>query len=423
MAPMQPGARVLAQYVVDAPLGAGGMGRVYRGRRLDDGAPVAIKCMGELGGPALRARFAREALLLARVRHPSVVSVLDAGFLDDDQPCIVMELLEGETLEARLADRVTLPWREAVEVLLGVLSGLAAMHGAGVLHHDLKPSNVLLQNGRLDAPKLIDFGIAALTSEGGARPRHGGVLVGTPEYLSPEQLRGAAVSERTDLYAAGLMLYELLTGALPLVGEGLSLVSQRVSTPCPAPVVPAQMPTPPPALRAALMSALAIDPMQRPESAHHFAAQLDAARHAAEVDAVVTFRRQLARGTPITEPEVIAGRGLQVRALVAARVSLTAEIRAALTACCEGFGAGFALGDGLWVALQRDAVDAISAQVAAERLINVLSAQLGATLVVWRMVEPSFTLSPAMLSGEAPLHPSLKALVAALGWAPSAACG
>ncbi|MEM1418228.1 MAG: serine/threonine-protein kinase [Myxococcota bacterium] len=211
------GAVLAGTYRVDAMLGRGGMGAVYRGHDVAEGRPVAIKVLLEAhdAGSAAWRRFEREARALGRLGHPNIVQVFGTGALEDGRPFLVMELLEGETLFARIQRQHALPVAEACEIMARVLSALAAAHAQEVVHRDLKPDNVFLS--RTGQVKLLDFGVAKhLGADDSATLTRAGAVVGTPYYLSPEQARGEASSDpRVDLWAAGVVLYETLTGELP----------------------------------------------------------------------------------------------------------------------------------------------------------------------------------------------------------------
>jgi serine/threonine-protein kinase len=179
---------------------------------------VAVKVLAEnLAGDALlRRRFLREARLAARLCHPNVVAVYDVGeWLD--RPYIVMEHVNGSTAAAELERLGRLPVARAIEIVLQVCAGLEHAHTAGIVHRDVKPANVLLRDDGL--VKIADFGIAKAT--GGTGLTGAGTVLGTAAYLAPEQARGAATTARTDLYAVGVLLYELLSGTTPYAAETL----------------------------------------------------------------------------------------------------------------------------------------------------------------------------------------------------------
>ena len=213
------------KYRIDALVGRGSMGAVFRARdrRLD--RDVAIKIVrGDLvGDPESRARFQREAQIVARLQHPAIVTVFDYGNLPDGAAFLVMEYVRGEDLRHLLNREKSLPAARAIPLISGIASGVDAAHRAGVLHRDLKPENILLsENG--SGPKVLDFGIAKMTDaavqNGNAdMATRAGTIVGTPAYMAPEQLRGDRVDGRADVYSLAVLAYETLTGRLPF-GEG-----------------------------------------------------------------------------------------------------------------------------------------------------------------------------------------------------------
>lgn len=211
----------LGPYEILAPLGAGGMGEVYRARDKRLGREVAIKVLpaAVAGDPDRLARFEREARALAQLSHPAILSIFDFG-KEGETAYAVTELLEGKTLRERLG-REKLSWRRAVEIAAAIAEGLASAHGAGIVHRDLKPENIFLtRDGRA---KVLDFGLARV---GPSRPDAGGAatlslgteettpgaVLGTVGYMAPEQVRGEPADARSDIFALGCVLFELLTG-------------------------------------------------------------------------------------------------------------------------------------------------------------------------------------------------------------------
>src|SRR5688572_21168230 len=224
--PLPAGSR-LGIYEILAPLGSGGMGEVYRARDPRLEREVAIKTVrAAAGSDEARARLWREARAAASVNHPGICQIFDVGEINGDI-FIVMELLSGESLDRRLADG-PLPLSEAVETTLSILSALDALHRRGIVHRDLKPSNVFIADGHV---KLLDFGLARSPGRmGGPDPTitQKGVVIGTPRYMAPEQWSGAALDARTDLFAAALVLFEMLTGKPAFPGEDLMQVYHAV---------------------------------------------------------------------------------------------------------------------------------------------------------------------------------------------------
>jgi serine/threonine protein kinase/tetratricopeptide (TPR) repeat protein len=207
--------RTVSHYRIVEKLGEGGMGEVYRAHdeRLD--RPVALKVLRELGeGEDRRERFWREARAAARTNHPHVCQIYELGE-DNGRPFLVMELLEGESLEALLRQRQLAP-SESMQILAQMLSALGELHARGIVHRDLKPSNLFLTPHGV---KLLDFGLARhLDAQHGALTMSG-MLLGTPFYMAPEQALGQPVTPAADLFAAGVMLYEMLAGKRPFGGQ------------------------------------------------------------------------------------------------------------------------------------------------------------------------------------------------------------
>jgi len=269
---LEPGAR-LGPYEILAFIGKGGMGRVYRARdsRLD--RDVAIKILSEeLAGDQIAiGRFEREAKAVAALSHPNIVSIFDFG-ADDGITFAVTEFLEGETLRELLL-RSRLSWRRACEIGIEVLDALSAAHGRGIIHRDLKPENIFI--GHDNRVKVLDFGLARTSSPLVYRGDEAdtlrqettpGELVGTPGYMSPEQIKGEHAEAPSDLFAFGCVLYEMLAGerafarATPIEGI-VAILSER---PKPLELVPAE-------LEQLAMHCLAKDPAARYQSAHDVA--------------------------------------------------------------------------------------------------------------------------------------------------------
>jgi len=220
------------RYRLVEPLGSGAVANIYRADDLTLGRQVAIKLLKYeyTRDPAFQRRFLHEAQALAHLDHPNLVRLYDFG-LENDQYYMVMELVEGSDLKAYIARRGRLPPQEAVWIALQLAEGLGLAHRAGLVHCDVKPQNILL---RADLqPKLTDFGIARSVLAGGEVHEE---PWGTPQYFSPEQARGEALSPASDVYSLGVVLFELVTGHLPFHGKDpRALALQHVSSPPPAP--------------------------------------------------------------------------------------------------------------------------------------------------------------------------------------------
>jgi hypothetical protein len=238
------------------------MGSVYRARDLETGQIVALKVL-HLERPFDLIRFGREATLLAKVHHPNVVDYVAHGEFEGVH-YLVQEWVEGVTLAEKLeAVGITAP--EAVEVAIGLAGALAATHAHGIIHRDIKPANIILAGDRFDGVKLVDFGIARLTSDAGVLTRTGR-LVGTPSYMAPEQARGLVnIEAAADIWALGCVLYEALSGQIAFDGLSPPAVRAKVLLNDPPSLIP-QCPEAPPALIALVQEMLAKDPAKRPAS-------------------------------------------------------------------------------------------------------------------------------------------------------------
>ncbi|REJ91270.1 MAG: serine/threonine protein kinase [Planctomycetota bacterium] len=214
----------IGPYRIERELGAGGMGTVYYGRHETTGLEAAIKVL-----PASLAReegfvyrFKREIDALRKVKSPHIVEFYESG-VDDDISYYAMEYVDGETLTARLTRERRIPWRDAIDIALQVCRALKSAHNAGIVHRDLKPSNLML--GADGAVKLTDFGVAQVFAAG-QLTMPGGVI-GTAEYMSPEQARGKRATKRSDVYSLGAVLYVMLTGRPPFTGQSALEISQK----------------------------------------------------------------------------------------------------------------------------------------------------------------------------------------------------
>jgi len=268
-------------YRLVARLGAGGMGEVYKGVHATIGSKVAIKLLHATAARdrSLQERFLLEAKAVNRIEHPGVVKVLDAGRTDNGRPFLVMELLDGSSLhELCKAGNLSMP--QACRAMVDVLDALAAAHAAGVIHRDLKPANLFrTRDGRT---VVLDFGVAKLmATDAPVRLTMTGSAVGTPHYMAPEQIRGQPVTPAVDIYAAGVVLFELLCGRRPFDNtddESVMLGHLEKRPPPPRALEPAI----PIAVQDVILAALAKDPAKRPPTA---AAMRDALRAALDTAA------------------------------------------------------------------------------------------------------------------------------------------
>jgi branched-chain amino acid transport system substrate-binding protein len=261
--------RRLGKYEIQAEIGRGGMGTVYLAHDPLLQRRVAVKVLAPylVGQPVLIERFLREARAAARLKHPNIVTIYDVG-QEGSTYYFVMEYVEGPSLATALAQRDPMSPGEIVKLLRPLASALDYAHGQGLVHRDVKPGNILLAPG--GEPALGDFGIARAAED--ARLTTTGTLVGTPEYMSPEQARGEAVDRRSDLYSLAIVAYELLGGATPFAGSTPHGVLYRQVHEAPPPLRRARLEGQawPPAVDAVLRKALAKDPGERYETAGTF---------------------------------------------------------------------------------------------------------------------------------------------------------
>ncbi len=228
----KPGTVVLeGRFRVLELLGGGGMGLVYLAEQVSLGRQVALKVLrAELSGQAgMSERFRREALLLSSVDHPSVVRVIDFGY-EGGAACLVMEFVQGHTLEHVLRDG-PLPLERALRILEQLAQGLSVIHAKGIVHRDLKPENIFVTaTPHGEQARLLDFGIARLAQpEEKASVTQAGFVLGTPEYMSPEQATGQTLDAQSDIYSFGVVAYRVLSGALPFQGDTpASLIAQHI---------------------------------------------------------------------------------------------------------------------------------------------------------------------------------------------------
>ena len=274
------GTVVDSKYEVTGVLGSGGMGKVYEAEHVSLGRRVALKVLHAtfLGREDALARFHREARAAGSIGHPNICEVYDVGYLPDLSPYMVMELLHGTSLADRLEQERFVPIPEVFEIITQVLSALVAAHDKGIIHRDIKPENVFLAV-RVGCPpvvKLLDFGIVKPTDDD-LELTHAGTIMGTPFYMAPELIRGAAFDHRIDLYACGVMLFEMLTGVLPFEANQYHVLAQQILRAEPPDLTELR-----PELSCSWLpvidKALAKDPAQRYRNAQEFLAGLEDVR-------------------------------------------------------------------------------------------------------------------------------------------------
>src|SRR5215213_8713171 len=260
------GGQIIGKYKLVEKLGEGGMGEVYRGINMMVEREVAIKFLRpELAGqPQVVERFRSEAVTLAKLNHPNVATLYDFD-RQGDSFIMVLEFVRGVTLDDVLQKRGAIPVDQAVPIFCQVLDGIQHAHDFGIIHRDIKPANMMLtERGNL---KVLDFGIARIL--GTARMTRQGNIIGTIEYMSPEQVRGFETDARSDIYSLGMLLYEMLTGRCPFdIQNEFELMKAQIEQ---YPVPPRQLnPAIPEVVEQAIRRSIHKDPAQRFQSASEF---------------------------------------------------------------------------------------------------------------------------------------------------------
>ena len=283
-ADLSPGTVLKGCYRIERRLGAGGMGTVYLARHLEIDKRVAIKILGpeSVHRPQLRERFLREARATASIDHEHVIAIHDYGTAPSGVVFFVMEYLQGVDLSELIRHHAPLPWPRARDLALQICGALAAAHDKGVVHRDMKPANIFrIDRSGAEFIKVLDFGLAKVIRPEkslGEGLTHTGMLFGTPEYMSPEQAQGDKHDHRVDIYALGVILFEMLTGRLPFQAETfMGLLNQHMFDPPPRPSDVAPRANIPPAAEAVILKALQKDPDLRFQSMTAMAEALVAA--------------------------------------------------------------------------------------------------------------------------------------------------
>jgi eukaryotic-like serine/threonine-protein kinase len=308
------GALLAQRYAIRAPLASGGTARLFQAEDIKLGRPVAIKLLDHATDES-RYRLEREARITGSVNHPNVCAVTDVGTLGDGTPFLVMELLVGETLAARFARGRVLPLALAMEIIGQLLAGLDAAHALGIVHRDVKPSNIFLARTGKDSfvVKLLDFGSAQVpglpASIDSVPLTRTGFVIGTAEYMSPEQLRGVRdFDARVDVYSAAVVLYEMLAGVRPFEGYAMpgrlnSIAYQK------APALVTVAPQVPVTIARVVDGALSTERERRPGRAADFLAHLHAPALQQPMTAETRIVPTSSMATPAASPRPAAGDG------------------------------------------------------------------------------------------------------------------
>jgi serine/threonine-protein kinase len=325
---MLPAGSRLGPYAIESLLGAGGMGEVYRARdtRLDRVVAVKVLPPHASHDPQFRERFEREARAISALEHPTICTLYDVGE-NDGTPYLVMQYLEGQTLAQRL-ESGPVPLDEAVAIAAQIAEALAAAHRAGIVHRDLKPANVMLlrNSGALPAAKLLDFGLAKLAGAGdpagalatrtGAPLTAQGTILGTFQYMAPEQIEGDEADARADIFAFGVVVYEMLTGCRAFEGKTQASLFGAILKEQPPPIGSVR-PMTPPALDHLVRACLAKHPDERIQTAH---------------DVLLQLRWVAAGGSQVGVPAAIAMKRRRRERVFAAAAGILLMTTAALAA-------------------------------------------------------------------------------------------
>jgi eukaryotic-like serine/threonine-protein kinase len=303
-------ATIAGRYCIEAKIGAGGMGSVYRATRLMIGDAVAIKILhleqGDLRAPE---RFRREAQAAARLKHGNAVVIHDFGITDEGLQYLVMELVEGKSLRQIIQEEGPISPSASSQIINQVCSALDEAHRHNIVHRDIKPDNIIVDvTATRFKVKVLDFGIAKLRDDTAGNLTQTGSILGTPHYMSPEQCLGEELDSRSDIYSLGIVLYEMLTGMVPFNSPtSAAVVVQHVTQP-PAPLRSLNISIPP-AVDAAVLHALEKQRDARPQTAAEFAANVSAAivegTRAMSSNVSNTAPSQLSQTGPHAQPTVV----------------------------------------------------------------------------------------------------------------------
>src|SRR4051812_46447390 len=325
----------IGKYQIEDLVGEGAMGVVYKALDPVLNRHVAIKVMGDAisRDDELRDRFLREARAAGSLQHPNVITIYDFGDVDG-HPFIAMEYVEGIDLEDLLRSGTPLSLEAKLGIMIDVLNGLAYAHKRGVVHRDIKPANIRVdEEGHA---RIMDFGIAHLNSSAMTKMTRTGIMLGTPNYMAPEQIIGQDITARTDIFAAGAVLYEILTNARPFQADTLHAVLYKITSETP-PSLNQILPGLPTALDGIVMRALAKDPQRRFPTALEMANEVTRVRQtlshgpqpSMSLHATIEHARTSGKSIPVTAAPKKAGRrkvmytaaGVAAAAVVIAAVS------------------------------------------------------------------------------------------------------
>jgi serine/threonine protein kinase len=324
------------KYRVDGEIGQGGFGVVYKATHLGLGKTRAVKILRQLGED-WRRRFELEGRALAELNHPYVVAVVDVGVTDEGSPYLVMEYVEGTPLGRLIRGDGKLSLPRTLSIMRCVCSAVHYAHERGIIHRDLKPSNIIVQplSGEGEIAKVLDFGLAKFmqysTEDTPTEPlTQSGILLGTMEYMSPEQCAGKKADERSDIYALGVILYQMLTGNVPFTGDSpLAIISQHVNIQ--APSVREVCPDLPGSVEWVISRALRKDPTERPQTALQLRQQLETAiSHPEQISVSKTEEIRLT-GTSLAKDLFFRWRRLLLKPKVIAAVVLVVGALSALS--------------------------------------------------------------------------------------------
>ncbi len=321
------------KYRIVRVIGRGGMGVVYEAEHTTLGKRVAIKLMLEkyTGDSEAVARFSREALAASRIGNPHIIDVMDIGTAPDGRSFVVMELLSGAPLSKVIEDHGPMPPQRAISIMRQVLKAVGAAHAKGIVHRDLKPDNIFLldHDPSSDFVKLLDFGISKMIDPdlqvAATKLTTTGVVMGTPLYMAPEQAMGVDIDHLADVYACGVIMYELLAGKPPFDGATYAVLVAKLLTSEP-PLLTDYRPGLAPKLVAAVHRALEKDPKKRFQSADAFAAALPQPNSASAVELATT---QASGGRARAMPMVRAGGQRRRWPVLAASIAMLAGVATA----------------------------------------------------------------------------------------------